>query len=112
MTKPTDKDIDNFVNIVGVGHLIGLAQGENESDDDFKQRMLYRANFEPKTKAEYNADLFEWLKDHFINRLCAWSVSNDGDDFEIQMAESGDIWQPCITLKVYPSGKPLEAGES
>ncbi len=115
MTENTDKQVDDFahvVNITGVGHLYGLAKGDNESDEDFKERIHSKIESRPKTKEERNNELFALLKDHFMDRLCWWSVSNGGDDFEIEMTDTGAIDRPCIVLKVYPSGKPLAAGAS
>jgi hypothetical protein len=109
-----DRNIDNEVNefcyqvnIEGVGHLYGLAKGDNESDEDFKKRIRSKIESRPKTKEEHNNELFALLKEHFMDRLCWWSVSNGGEDFEIEMTENNKPMSPCITLKIYPSGKPL-----
>ncbi len=103
------EEIEHFrtvVNIIGLDHFYGLAKSDNESEGDFKKRIIERMTAIPKTKQEYNNDLFAFLKNHFLERLCWWNVSNGGDDFEIEMTDNGTI-PASIILKIYPSGKPL-----
>ncbi len=64
MMTESDGKIDDFartVNIGGIGHLLGLAKGDDESEEDFKKRIAARAAAQPKTRDEYNAELFDLL---------------------------------------------------